>query len=201
MWDYSGYSNYHALQTGVNRRYDNGLMFSFFYVWSKALGINNDDFTAGLPNATDAEIRRLDYCLLSTDRPHNFVDQRDLPAAVPEGSATAVIGADPRRLAAVGRLPLDERHARTGVGYSIPGIGNAEPDGQRRRQPGRAHRADLRSGRRLRRRPVPAVQHGVLRAAAARQRRRRVGALLHAPLADQQPRPLDLEDLRAVRRA
>ena len=60
MWDYSGYSNYHALQTGINRRFDDGLLFSFFYVWSKALGISNDDFAAGVPNQTDAEIRRLD---------------------------------------------------------------------------------------------------------------------------------------------
>ena len=63
MWEYSGYSNYHSLQTGINRRFDDGFMFSVFYVWSKALGINNDDFSAGLPNATDAEIRRLDYWL------------------------------------------------------------------------------------------------------------------------------------------
>ena len=39
----AAYGNYHSLQTGINRRYDNGFMFSFFYVWSKALGINNDD--------------------------------------------------------------------------------------------------------------------------------------------------------------
>src|SRR5690606_37354851 len=37
MWDCSGYANYHALQAGVNRRYENGLLFSVFYVWSKAL--------------------------------------------------------------------------------------------------------------------------------------------------------------------
>ncbi len=73
MWEYSGYSNYHSLQTGMNRRFDDGFMFSVFYVWSKALGIANDDFAAGLPNATDEEIRRLDYSLLGTDRPHNFV--------------------------------------------------------------------------------------------------------------------------------
>ena len=42
MWDYSGYGNYHSLQTSVTRRYDAGFMFSGFYVWSKALGINND---------------------------------------------------------------------------------------------------------------------------------------------------------------
>ena len=111
MWEYSGYSNYHSLQTGINRRFDDGFMFSFFYVWSKALGINNDDFSAGLPNATDAEIRRLDYCLLSTDRPHNFVTNFDLSAAVPQEQRQRD-GPDLRRLAAVGRLPLDERHAR-----------------------------------------------------------------------------------------
>ena len=74
MWDYSGYSNYHALQTGVNRRFDAGFLFSFFYVWSKALGIANDDFSAGACRTlTDAEMRRLDYSLLDHDRPHNFV--------------------------------------------------------------------------------------------------------------------------------
>ena len=108
MWEYSGYSNYHSLQTGINRRFDDGFMFSFFYVWSKALGINNDDFAAGLPNATDAEIRRLDYSSLSTDRPHNFVVNFDLSAAVPQEQRQRG-GADLRRLAAVGHLPLDER--------------------------------------------------------------------------------------------
>ena len=84
MWEYSGYSNYHSLQTGVNRRFDDGLMFSFFYVWSKALGINNDDFSAGLPNATDAEVRRLDYGLREHRSSAQLRRQRDLPAAVPE---------------------------------------------------------------------------------------------------------------------
>ena len=55
MWDYSGYSNYHALQTSVTRRFDDGFMFSVFYVWSKALGINNDDFSAGVPNVSEEE--------------------------------------------------------------------------------------------------------------------------------------------------
>jgi hypothetical protein len=73
MWDYSGYANYHALQTGVSRRFENNWMFSAFYVWSKALGINNDDFAAGVPNLTEEETKRLDYSLLNYDRPHNFV--------------------------------------------------------------------------------------------------------------------------------
>jgi hypothetical protein len=73
MWDYSGYGNYHALQTAVNRRFDRGFSFSGFWVWSKALGINNDDFAAGVPNLSDAETRRLDYSLLNYDRPHNIL--------------------------------------------------------------------------------------------------------------------------------
>jgi hypothetical protein len=33
MWEHSGYSNYHALQISVNRRFDRGFMFSAFYVF------------------------------------------------------------------------------------------------------------------------------------------------------------------------
>ena len=36
MWDYSGNSNYNALQAGVTRRFDKNYMFSAFYVWSKS---------------------------------------------------------------------------------------------------------------------------------------------------------------------
>ena len=73
MWDYSGYGNYHALQTSVTRRFDRGFSFTGFWVWSKALGINNDDFAAGVPNLSDAETRRLDYGLVNYDRPHNIL--------------------------------------------------------------------------------------------------------------------------------
>ena len=73
MWDYSGYANYNALQTSVTRRFDKGYMFSVFYVWSKTLTIANDDFTAGVPNASEEETRRLDYSYANYDRPHNFV--------------------------------------------------------------------------------------------------------------------------------
>jgi hypothetical protein len=73
MWDYSGYGNYHALQTSLTRRFDRGFSFTGFWVWSKALGINNDDFAAGVPNLTDAETKRLDYGLVNYDRPHNIL--------------------------------------------------------------------------------------------------------------------------------
>ena len=73
MWDYSGYGNYNSLQTSVTRRFDGGFMFSGFFVWSKALGINNDDFSPGVPNLSDEETRALDYSYLNYDRPFNFV--------------------------------------------------------------------------------------------------------------------------------
>ena len=73
MWDYTGFGNYHSLQAGLNRRFENGFMFSAFYVWSKALTIANTDFSAGLPNADEDEIKRVDYSYAEYDRPHNIV--------------------------------------------------------------------------------------------------------------------------------
>jgi hypothetical protein len=72
MAGYKGYSNYHSLQASLNRRFDNGLMLSVFYVWSKALGVG--DGASIRPNATEDELRRADYSYVGgTDRPHNFV--------------------------------------------------------------------------------------------------------------------------------
>jgi hypothetical protein len=73
LWEYGAYSNYHALQTSLNRRFDNGLMFSVFYVWSKALGTANSDGSYVRPDATEEENRRANYSYLAYDRPHTFV--------------------------------------------------------------------------------------------------------------------------------
>jgi hypothetical protein len=126
MWGYDGYSNYHALQTGVNRRFDNGFMFSFFYVWSKALGINNDDFAAGVPNITEAETRRLDYSYLSTDRPHNFVT--NFIYQTPDVTSSRVLGllANAWQVSGVYRWTSGRPY---GVGFNIPGIGAANLTG------------------------------------------------------------------------
>jgi hypothetical protein len=72
-WDATAFSNYHALQTSINRRFDNGLMFSVFYVWSKTLGTGNTDWSVRQPYADDAEDRRVNYSYTDYDRPHNFV--------------------------------------------------------------------------------------------------------------------------------
>ena len=126
MWDYTGYSNYHALQTGVNRRYENGILFSAFYVWSKALGINNDDFSAGAPNLTDDEIRRLDYSYVAHDRPHNFVF--NFIYQVPQLTSNPGLGvlANDWQVSGIYRWTSGRPY---GVGYSIPDIGNANLTG------------------------------------------------------------------------
>jgi hypothetical protein len=73
LWDYRGYSNYHSLQTSIQRRFDEGFMFTVFYVWGKALGVNDDDYSTIRPHASDEEIRRADYSYVAYDRPHTFV--------------------------------------------------------------------------------------------------------------------------------
>ena len=65
-------SNYHALQTSLNRRFDRGLLVGINYTWSKALGLVTDDFSTGRPDGEVAN-RRANYSYLGFDRPHNFV--------------------------------------------------------------------------------------------------------------------------------
>jgi hypothetical protein len=126
MWDYSGYANYHALQTSVTRRFDAGFMFSGFYVWSKALGINSTDFAAGVPNLTEEETRRLDYSLLDYDRPHNFtVNFIYQTPSVTTGKALGLL-ANEWQISGVYRWTSGRPY---GVGFSIPGIGAANLTG------------------------------------------------------------------------
>ena len=76
LYDYSSLSNYQSLQTSVQRRFDNGLMFSVFYVWSKSLSTNNQDYNSGIPYAPytdEAKIKQYDWAYGGYDRPHNFV--------------------------------------------------------------------------------------------------------------------------------
>jgi hypothetical protein len=119
MWGYTGYGNYHSVQTGLSRRFENGYMFSAFYVWGKALTSNNDDFAGGLPNATEEEVRRVDYSYANYDRPHNVV--LNFIYETPD-VASGVLGALANKWQSSGgyRWTSGRPYA---VGYSIPGIG------------------------------------------------------------------------------
>lgn len=67
-------SNYHSLQTSVNRRYTKGLLVGVNYTWSKVLGTQANDLPGingfGAPHVLDN--RRANYGVLDFDRPHNF---------------------------------------------------------------------------------------------------------------------------------
>ncbi len=126
MWDYSGYANYHALQTSVTRRFDGGFMVSGFYVWSKALGINSTDFSAGVPNQTKEQTRRLDYSLLDYDRPHNITINAIYQTPNVTASKALGILANQWQISGVYRWTSGRPY---GVGFSIPGIGAANLTG------------------------------------------------------------------------
>jgi hypothetical protein len=126
MWDYSGYADYKALQTSVTRRFDRGFMVSGFWVWSKAQGINNTDFAAGVPNLSDEETRHLDYSLLDYDRTHNFT----INAIYETPSVTSSRGlgflVNEWRLSGVYRWTSGRPDL---ISFSIPGIGAANLTG------------------------------------------------------------------------
>jgi hypothetical protein len=67
-------SNYHSLQTSLNRRSSRGLLLGVNYGWSKALGTASQD-QANVQNfgaANNADNRRANYGPLDFDTRHNF---------------------------------------------------------------------------------------------------------------------------------
>ncbi|HEU0185741.1 MAG TPA: TonB-dependent receptor [Blastocatellia bacterium] len=67
-------SNYHSLQTSIQRRYTRGLLLGVNYTWSKVLGTQSVDQPGingfGAPHVLDNH--RANYGVLDFDRPHNF---------------------------------------------------------------------------------------------------------------------------------
>ncbi len=70
MWTNDSVANYHALQTSLNRRFDNGLMIGVSYTWSKTLGTAGGDWD-GI--RIDGKDRQYNYGILASDQPHAFV--------------------------------------------------------------------------------------------------------------------------------
>jgi hypothetical protein len=69
LLEFDAYSNYHSLQTTLNRRFSKGLMASVTYVYSRARGTVDDDYGFARIDGRD---REANYGILSMDRPHNF---------------------------------------------------------------------------------------------------------------------------------
>ena len=183
MWDYSSSGNYHALQTSLNRRFDNG---------RHVLGVlrleQGPDPRAqqrlsqggppacqcGAPNSGE-QVRRLDYSYAPYDRPHNFVV--NFVYQTPKvGERRPRPLANDWQISGIYRWTSGLPYA---INFSIPGITRDEPHRQQRPanarvvvtgDPGTGSSGD----------PYRQIDTVGLRAAAARQRRQRVGALLPA---------------------
>jgi hypothetical protein len=126
MYDYTSWSNYNALQTSLTRRFESGLMFSVFYVWSKNLSTNNQDYAGGVPYAGNPDkIRQYDYSYGFYDRPNNFVANVIYQTPKKAKGALGLI-VNEWQISGVYRFSSGVPYA---VNYSIPGIGNANLSG------------------------------------------------------------------------
>ena len=122
-YSYTGLSNYQSLQTSLQRRFDNGLMFSVFYVWSKSLSTNNQDYGANPPYAPytdEAKLKQYDWSYGGYDRPHNFV--LNLVYQTPKAADGALgLLLNNWQISGVYRWSNGIPYA---IFYSIPGIGD-----------------------------------------------------------------------------
>ena len=114
-------SNYHSLQTSVNRRFKKGLLLGVTYTWSKALGTQGADLPGinsfGAPRI-DTNNRLANYGPQDFDRRHNFNVNwvYELPKATRNtGSAWR---------STTGRFPIYryQTGAPYNIGFSIPGL-------------------------------------------------------------------------------
>lgn len=69
-----GNSNYHALETRLEKRFSNGFSWLVAYTWSKLLSTGQDGFwTTPWGDIRDYHCLRCDYGLSDYDQPHRFV--------------------------------------------------------------------------------------------------------------------------------
>jgi hypothetical protein len=129
MYEYTGFSNYDSLQTSLSRRFESGLMFTVFYVWSKALSTNSQDYTsdpvAGGIVGNEDTIRKYDYSYSGWDRPNNFVVNFIYQTPKKAKGALGLL-LNEWQISGVYRWSSGTPYAIT---YSIPGIGNANLSG------------------------------------------------------------------------
>ena len=116
LWEFSGYSNYNALQTSLNRRFSNGFMVGVSYVLSSAKGISGGDWDGA---RIDGKDREANYGLLGYDRTHvitsSFIYQTP---TVTDGPLGVLV--NDWQISGNYRWMSGTPY---GVGYSISGIG------------------------------------------------------------------------------
>lgn len=126
--DTSAYANYNSMQLSLNRRFQNGILFSFNYTLSKAMGTSSVDLPAGNNNPNpnvigfprnDDNQDEANYHPLDYDRRHNIVSQ--FVWALPSVSKGGILGAilNDWQTSGVYRWVSGTPYTPT---YSIPGI-------------------------------------------------------------------------------
>jgi hypothetical protein len=104
-------SNYHSMQTSLNRRFRKGLLLGITHTWSKALGTQAVDLPGingfGAPRI-DNNNRLANYGPQDFDRRHNF--NVNWVYELPKATRSRSLGPGPgaQRLAAFGYLPLSD---------------------------------------------------------------------------------------------
>jgi hypothetical protein len=115
-------SNYHSLQTSINRRFQKGLLLGVNYTWSKALGTQTNDLPgiAGFGAVRiDGNERRANYAPLDFDRRHNFNVNwvYELPRFTQSAAAGYLLN-----FWQVSGIYRYQTGAPYNVGFTIPGI-------------------------------------------------------------------------------
>lgn len=111
-------SNFHSLQTSVNRRFSKGLQAGFAWTWSKALGTASDDFAF---SRIDENNKRANYGRQNFDRRHNLTVNwtYELPRMTAHRAFGTVV--NDWQLSGIYRY---QSGAPYGVGFNIPGVNN-----------------------------------------------------------------------------
>jgi hypothetical protein len=144
-------SNYHSLQTSLQRRFNKGLLLGVNYTWSKALGTQGQDLPGvtsfGAPRI-DGNQRNANYGPQDFDRPHNFNVNwvYELPRATTNNALGHVL--NNWQISGIYRY---QTGAPYNIGFSIPNIsaytltGTQNIEGARivlRGDPGSGHSSD-----------------------------------------------------------
>ena len=144
-------SNYHSLQTSLNRRFNKGLLLGVSYTWSKAMGTQGQDLPGinsfGAPRI-DGNQRNANYAPQDFDRPHNFNVNwvYELPRATTNNALGYAL--NNWQLSGIYRY---QTGAPYNIGFTIPGIsgytvtGTQTIEGGRivlRGDPGSGHSSD-----------------------------------------------------------
>ena len=141
---YDANSNYHGLQTQVDRRFANGLFLNANYTFSKALDTQdlNTDFSRPDQHDRAGQLRAR-----GLRPPPHLQLQLGLPAAEEWRTLNAFIGGPRQQLAGLGRLPPRERPA---LRPDLERQRHQHADQHRRLEHGERQPADHQRGSRVR---------------------------------------------------